>query len=431
MQRRLRMGPLLAAALVPLVFGMLPAAAALPDDPAYAAVWARTDRPVADGLANRTWMWGPEPFTEHLEEAYNEAPAGRRSVQYYDKSRMEISNPSGDPNGIWYVTNGLLVMELVTGRLQLGDTAFQQREPAQVNVAGDADDPHGPTYATFALLRDLPPASDGALVTTRLARDGSRSDDPSLAARGVRVAQRVTSGPIDHQIAAPFWEFMNATGMVYADGAFSEAPLFPQPYYATGYPIAEPYWAAVQVGGVTRDVLIQCFERRCLTYTPDNPPGWQVEAGNVGRHYYAWRYPTPDDDDDDNTNLRGLVTEVIDGDSIRVALANRTWEVTYIGVNAPSIAGEVECYGPEATARNTQLVLGKTVTLIPDVTFADWSGRLRMYVYIDGVFVNDQLIREGYARAVTAPPDIRFDAQFAAAQAAAQAAGLGLWGACG
>ncbi len=35
---------------------------------------------------------------------------------------------------------------------------------------------------------------------------------------------------------------------------------------------------------------MQCFQRRCLTYTPGNDEGWQVEAGNVGRHYYTWRY---------------------------------------------------------------------------------------------------------------------------------------------
>jgi hypothetical protein len=35
---------------------------------------------------------------------------------------------------------------------------------------------------------------------------------------------------------------------------------------------------------------LRCFERRCLTDTPDNAPGWQVEAGNVGQHYCAWRY---------------------------------------------------------------------------------------------------------------------------------------------
>ena len=42
--------------------------------------------------------------------------------------------------------------------------------------------------------------------------------------------------------------------------------------------------------GVDHDVLVQPFQRRVLTYSPDNPSGWQVEMGNVGRHYYLWRY---------------------------------------------------------------------------------------------------------------------------------------------
>jgi hypothetical protein len=41
------------------------------------------------------------------------------------------------------------------------------------------------------------------------------------------------------------------------------------------------------------DELVQCFQPRCLIYTPDNAPGWQVEAGNVGLHYYQWRYGQP------------------------------------------------------------------------------------------------------------------------------------------
>jgi hypothetical protein len=61
-------------------------------------------------------------------------------------------------------------------------------------------------------------------------------------------------------------------------------------FYATGFPITEPYWSRVPVGGTPRDVLIQCFERRCMTWTPSNPAGWQVEMGNVGQHYYRWRY---------------------------------------------------------------------------------------------------------------------------------------------
>ena len=58
----------------------------------------------------------------------------------------------------------------------------------------------------------------------------------------------------------------------------------------TGYPITEAYWATMKVAGTPRDVLLQCFERRCLTWTPGNPAGWLVESGNVGRHYYQWRY---------------------------------------------------------------------------------------------------------------------------------------------
>ena len=48
----------------------------------------------------------------------------------------------------------------------------------------------------------------------------------------------------------------------------------------------------MRVGGVERDVLLQCFERRCLTSTPSNPAGFQVEMGNGGQHSYQWRYGT-------------------------------------------------------------------------------------------------------------------------------------------
>ncbi len=265
---------------------------------AYSQTWERTDKPVGDLRVDRTWMWGPETFTgtllePYLEGAQGEGSFGLRAVRYFDKSRMEITNPAIDPAGDWYVTNGLLVVELVTGRLQLGDSEFEQLEPAQVNVAGDATDPTGPTYATFGSLLNAAPYAGGATITTRLDRDGNLSDDPSLAAFGVTAAYLVDVPGIRHQVASPFWAFMNSSGLVHEDGDFVNAPLFAPWFYATGLPISEAYWATVEVGGVARDVLMQCFERRCLTYTPDNPAGWQVEAGNVGRHYYMWRYERP------------------------------------------------------------------------------------------------------------------------------------------
>ena len=39
-------------------------------------------------------------------------------------------------------------------------------------------------------------------------------------------------------------------------------------------------------------MLIQAFERRVLTYNPANAPACQVQMGNIGQHYYEWRYGT-------------------------------------------------------------------------------------------------------------------------------------------
>ena len=93
-----------------------------------------------------------------------------------------------------------------------------------------------------------------------------------------------------HWVAEPFWEFMTSVGPVWEDDTFRSEALFADPFYATGYPITEAFWTRVLLEGQLEDVLLQCFERRCLTWTPGNPTGWEVETGNVGLHYYLWRY---------------------------------------------------------------------------------------------------------------------------------------------
>jgi hypothetical protein len=261
-----------------------------PGNGPFQRTWQRTDQPVATGAVARTWMWGPEANTTVFQEDYFEAPGHKRDVQYFDKSRMEITHPDAVDDGLFYVTNGLLVVELMTGQLQIGDDTFLSFLPADVNVAGDANDPNGPTYAALAGLRSAPPLADDATITQVVDHEGNVSIGGSLAAQGVTTGHRVQVAGIDHQIAAPFWDFMNSTGLVNDDGANVIAPLFQNPFYATGYPLIEAYWATVQVAGTPRLVLIQCFERRCLTYTPGNPAGFETEAGNVGQHYFDWRY---------------------------------------------------------------------------------------------------------------------------------------------
>ncbi|HQX62504.1 MAG TPA: hypothetical protein PK593_03480 [Thermomicrobiales bacterium] len=268
-----------------------PTLAAPPANDAFQSTWARTDQPVVVGNATRTWMWGPEANSHAGIEPYKEAPRGWRTVQYFDKSRMEITHPDASDDGVWYVTNGLLATEMISGSQQIGDDQLAFGSPAEINVAGDPDDPTGPTYATFTALSfpgyTVDPAIDAA-VASRIDRDGAVHDDPTLTARGVTIT--FYDSVTQHNIAGPFWSFMNSSGVIFDGSGYVNGSLFPDPFYATGRPITEPYWANVKVAGTYKDVLMQCFERRCLTYTPDNPEGWQVEAGNVGLHYYAWRY---------------------------------------------------------------------------------------------------------------------------------------------
>lgn len=254
----------------------------------FQQVWSRTDQPVASGDVSRTWMWGPEANTDILQEPYAESSKGLRTVQYFDKARMEIIDETADPESIWFVTNGLLVVELMTGQMQVGNDEFVEREPAAVNVAGDADDPNGPTYETFADLQAETALDEGAVITQTVDRSGQIGTNADLAEHNVTADHFVAE--TGHRVASVFWEFMNSQSPVLEDGELVSEELFINPFFATGLPLTEAYWAEVQVAGTARWVLVQPFERRVLTYTPGNPEGFVVEAGNVGQHYYSWRY---------------------------------------------------------------------------------------------------------------------------------------------
>jgi hypothetical protein len=285
---------IIATSISPHVF--TPVARAAHDDDAFARVWERTDRPVEDQLVDRTWMWGPEAFSGVLHEEYVDSPDGERTVAYFDKSRMEINNPTGNSHDPWYVTNGLLARDLILGKIQVGDDQFRDLAPPDINVAGDSDDPHGPTYQTFHGVMHLPPHAVGDPVIQTIDRAGTVGSNPLLADYGVSVA-RVESAT-NHSIASVFWDFMNSRGPIHLDGNTTDGRLFFNPFYATGYPLTEPYWTAARVDGDRQDVLVQVFERRVLTYTPGNPDGWTVESGNVGLHYYHWKYAVLDDEPD-------------------------------------------------------------------------------------------------------------------------------------
>lgn len=289
-----------AALLVALAVPLLQAGAQEPATEEFERTWSRTDLPVRDLITNRTWIWGPQGITGPLMEPYNEAPNGERLVQYFDKARMEIPpDTEVDPNSPWFVTTGLLPLEMITGELQLGDDTFVQREPAQINVAGDPTDESAPTYADMAGLLDEPAFPVGETITATIDDDGQPGEDEAFAAYGVTAAYHVPE--TGHTVASVFWDFMNSSGTVYVDGQLVEDRLFLDPFFGFGFPVTEAYWATIELDGEPTDILIQVFERRVATYTPDNPEGWRVETGNVGAHYYWWRYDAMPEESDDPT----------------------------------------------------------------------------------------------------------------------------------
>lgn len=125
------------------------------------------------------------------------------------------------------------------------------------------------------------------------------------------------------------------------------------------------------------------------------------------------------------------VAKIVDGDTIDVLISGEVKRVRYIGINTPETVHPtrgVECFGQEASTRNKALVEGKRVRLERDISDADKYGRLLRYVYVGEVFVNEVLVREGYANVSTYPPDVRYTELFREAEVQARTAGGGLWG---
>jgi len=130
-----------------------------------------------------------------------------------------------------------------------------------------------------------------------------------------------------------------------------------------------------------------------------------------------------------NPHQTGKVVEVVDGDTIRVALdeTGLIHSVRYIGMDTPENTSQVEFFGAEAEAKNLELVYGKTATLIKDVSETDQYGRLLRYVIVDNLFINYELVVQGYANTASYPPDIACIPTFQEAEQKASASKLGLW----
>lgn len=132
---------------------------------------------------------------------------------------------------------------------------------------------------------------------------------------------------------------------------------------------------------------------------------------------------------------QAVVSKVVDGDTIQLQSGQT---VRFVGIDTPETVDPrrpVGCFGKEASNEVKDLLTGKTVVLEKDVSNTDKYNRLLRYIYLpldnsQTLFVNDYLVREGFARVYTYPPDVKFNQQFIEAERQARELKKGLWGRC-
>lgn len=128
-----------------------------------------------------------------------------------------------------------------------------------------------------------------------------------------------------------------------------------------------------------------------------------------------------------------FVSEVIDGDTIKVMIDGQEEKVRFLGLDAPEIKsneGKSECYALEAKKEVERLVNLKWVFLEKDPSQGerDKYGRLLAYVFLsNGDMLNEHLLRLGYAKDYKAKNDYRYQDLLERALNDAKQSGYGLW----
>ncbi len=128
------------------------------------------------------------------------------------------------------------------------------------------------------------------------------------------------------------------------------------------------------------------------------------------------------------------VTRIIDGDTIEINSRSETIKIRLIGVNTPETVDprrKVECFGKEASAYTKEILQNRKISIKYDKTQSktDKYGRLLAYVFRDdGLFVNKEIITNGYGYEYTYIVPYEYQNDFKEAEVYAKQNQLGLWG---
>lgn len=126
-----------------------------------------------------------------------------------------------------------------------------------------------------------------------------------------------------------------------------------------------------------------------------------------------------------------VIERVVDGDTVIAEVAGARERVRLLRIDAPEVArdGEpAECLADASTAALEALVPpGTTVRVATDVEVRDRFDRLLAHMWVDEVWVNGAMLRDGMAQVLTIPPNVAYDDEVLAAADAARRDGRGLW----
>lgn len=127
------------------------------------------------------------------------------------------------------------------------------------------------------------------------------------------------------------------------------------------------------------------------------------------------------------------VVKVVDGDTFWVNDGTISGKkIRLIGIDAPesrnSFKKKIGYYGKQAKIYLTNLLAGKSVKLEFDVDQYDQYGRTLAYVFLkDGTFINEEMVKNGYAMVMTVPPNVKYAKLFLKLQQEAREHNRGLW----
>lgn len=131
---------------------------------------------------------------------------------------------------------------------------------------------------------------------------------------------------------------------------------------------------------------------------------------------------------DKETKEKARVIKVIDGDTVWLSDKRK---VRYIGINSFEMNDkrkDITCLAEKSKEANIKLVENKEVEMEKDISETDKYGRLLRYLWINGVMVNEELIKNGWAQVSTFPPDIKYQERLRIEQIKAKLNNLGIWG---